>query len=203
MTSGIGAPGDGKSVKVTVVDRRHHAAAGAPAAGPEERSPYPTFVEELKARTEAAERKARDAMARAEAEIDAVRERLQRDVDKRVARGEARFLAAVLDVMDSLDRAAGAAAESEAVARGVGLIRQQLASVLRNQGVEPIETLGQPYDPNVAEAVVLEPVDADRDNIVLEEIQRGYRFRDMILRPARVKVGKAASAAAPRASSES
>lgn len=192
--AGNGSPKDGKPVKVTVVDRRHHAPSGETTAGPADRSPYPSFIEELRARTEAAERKARDAMARAEAEIDAVRMRLQRDVDNRVTRSEARFLAAVLEVLDNLERAAtSAGAESASVARGIDLIRQQLMGVLKDEGVEAIETVGQPFDPNVAEAVILEAVPPDRDNVVLEEIQRGYRFRDIVLRPARVKVGKAAA----------
>jgi len=169
---------EGHPVKVTVVDRRHHAADDAPAGG-EPRSRYPSFIEELRERAQEAERRAGEAVARAERELDAVRERLKRDVDR------------MLEVVDNLDRAAGvAAAESEAITRGIELIRQQVLGILENEGVAPIETVGLEYDPNVAEAVMLEPVEPERHNLVIEELQRGYRLRDTILRAAKVKVGR-------------
>jgi len=197
--------GEGKPVKVTVVDRRHHAAqdgaareeaapvedgGSSPATVVQERR-YPSFVEELKARTEAAEKRAREAMSRAEAEIDAVRERLQRDVDRRVMEGKSGLLGSILEVADNLERAAAVAAStSPALEKGVELIRQQIFTILKAEGVEPIETVGLPYDPHLAEAVLTEPVNAGRDGFVLEEIQRGYRLGDTVLRPAKVKVGK-------------
>lgn len=180
----------GKPIKVTVVDRRHHADPEASAT--EERSPYPSFVEELRRRAEAAEARARDAAIRSEAEIVAVRERLQRDVERRVIQGSSRLLCAMLEVVDNLERALAAASASEApaVARGIELVHQQMMSILRSEGVEPIETLGRPYDPGVAEAMVVETVERERDNLVLEELQRGYLMGEVVLRPARVKVGK-------------
>jgi len=191
---GNGTPSDeGHEVKVNVVDRRHHARAeeGAGRSGDGEPR-YPAVVEELKARAEAAEKLAREAMARAHREIDDVRERLERDVERRVMQGKAQLLSSMVEVLDNLDRAwLVAESESKVVADGIDLIRQQLLSLLKAEGVEPIETVGLEYDPNVAEAVVIETVPPDRDNLVLEEIQRGYRYGQSILRPARVKVGKA------------
>ena len=174
---------------VRVVDRRHHAEdAAEPSA---DRSPYPSFVEELRARVEAAEKRAREIVARSEAEIDAVRERLARDVERRVREGRSGLLRALLEVADDLDRAADASAPDAAtIARGVDLTRQKLLGLLKAQGVEPLELLDQPYDPHLAEAVVVEPVEPERDNLVLEELQRGYKLGETILRPARVRVGK-------------
>lgn len=184
--------GDDKPVKLNVVDRRHHASPDdAGDAGPPS-GRYPTVVEQLKARAEAAEQKAREAMARAETEIDTVRERLQRDLERRVTQGKSPLLASVLEVIDNLDRAARHAAETApAIGEGIELVRQQLLSIVKAEGVEPIETLGLTYDPHVAEAVITEPVDPSRDNLVVEEIQRGYRYGETVLRHARVKVGKA------------
>jgi len=185
---------DPEGAKINVVDHRHHVRPeGATDANESVRSRFPSFVEELKDRTELAEKRALEAIARADAELEAVRERLAKDVDRRVSQGKAAFLGSMLEVADNLDRAArGASQESPAIRDGLDLIRQQLAGALNAQGVEPIETLGQPYDPHVAEAVVVEPVEAARDNLVIEELQRGYRLGDVILRPARVKVGRAA-----------
>lgn len=106
--------------------------------------------------------------------------------------GKARLLGSMLDVLDNLDRAVKVAeAGPKVVAEGIELIRQQLLSVLKSEGVEPIETYGLEYDPNVAEAIVVEAVEAGRDNLVVDEVQRGYRHGEKVLRPARVKVGKA------------
>ena len=102
---------------------------------------------------------------RAEREIDAVRERLQRDVERRVIQGQARLLREMLDVVDNLDRALAAADGAPAVGRGIELVRQQMLAILKGEGVEPLEMVGQPYDPNLAEAVLVEPVDSARDNL--------------------------------------
>ncbi len=177
--------------KINVVDRRHHAHGEATEGSLERRSQYPTMVEELRARTESAEKGAREAVARAEAELEAVRERLQRDVERRVNEGRSDLLSALLDVADNLDRAAETAAgESESICKGIELVRQQLQGILEKEGVEPIRVLGESYDPHVAEAVSVETVEPERDNRVIEEIQRGYRFGQAILRAARVRVGK-------------
>lgn len=185
--------GDGEPAKLNVVDRRHHAQsgdAGDPSAKTER---YPTFVEELKSRAEAAERTAQEMIARAETEIDAVRERLQRDIEQRVMQGKSKLFVSVLEVIDNLDRAARHASRtSPAIGEGIDLVRQQLLAILKAEGVEPIDTLGLTYDPHVAEAVLTETVEVDRDNLVIEEIQRGYVCGKTVLRPARVKVGKAA-----------
>ena len=191
---GNGSPPDEVvPVRITVVDRRHHAHPEEGAGqGGSEGPRHPALVEELKARAEAAERLAREAMTKAQTEIDAVRERLQRDVDRRVMEGKSRLLVPLLEVLDNLDRAIRVAeSESKVVAEGIGLIRQQVLALLSSEGIEQIETLGLEYDPNVAEAVVVEKVEPGRDNLVTEELQRGYRYGSIILRHARVKVGRA------------
>ena len=186
---------DPERAKINVVDHRHHVRSEDAASALEtDGGRYPSFVEELKARAELAEKRAREAIARMDAEVEAVRDRLAKDIERRVSQGKATFLGSILEVADNLDRAArGASQASPAIRDGLELIRQQLAGALKAQGVEPIETFGQPYDPHVAEAVVVEPVEAARDNLVIEELQRGYRLGDVILRPARVKVGRAAN----------
>jgi molecular chaperone GrpE len=184
--------GEARPIKVTVVDRRHHAQSET-GDGDAERSPYPSFVEELRSRTEAAEKRAREAAERAEREIDAVRERLQRDVDRKVMQGRSGLLKDLLEVLDNLDRALASAEAAPAVEEGIHLVRRQLLGVLKAAGVEPIDVVGQPYDPNLAEAVMIEPVEKERHDQVVEVLQPGYLFGDTVLRPARVKVGKESS----------
>jgi molecular chaperone GrpE len=155
----------------------------------------------MEARTRAAESRAREATARAEAEIDAVRQRLARDVERRVDEGRARLLGAVLEVVDNLERAAATArAGPGVVAEGVELILRQVLGILSAEGVEPIETMGREFDPREAEAIGVEPVEPARDNHVVTEVRRGYRLGGAILRPARVIIGRAGEPQGPAAS---
>jgi molecular chaperone GrpE len=74
--------------------------------------------------------------------------------------------------------------------RGVELIHKQLGEILRKRGVRPIEALGADFDPNIHQAVVHELSDQHREGEVMEELQRGYRLGERLLRPAMVKVAK-------------
>ena len=187
--------------RYVVIDRRPVYDEGA-AAPPEQR--HPRFVEELKARAEQAEQRAREISAayrRIEEERDAFRERLSRDLERRVdlARGE--ILSKVIGIVDDLERALAAAARASEIATlsdGVGLIRDQVRAVLASEGVEEFSVAGQPFDPAVAEAVLTEPTDDPAlDNTVIEEMEKGYTLSGRLLRPARVKVARARRDAPP------
>ena len=96
----------------------------------------------------------------------------------------------LLQVLDDFDRALDnvPADAHEAWVEGVRLTERKLRSVLESEGVTPIEAIGQPFDPNVHEAVVHEETADAPDNEVIDELQRGYRLHDRVLRPALVKV---------------
>jgi len=96
----------------------------------------------------------------------------------------------LLGVLDDFDRAIeNVPAEAhEAWVEGVRLVDRKLRSVLESEGVTPIEVVGQPFDPNVAEAVVHEETTEYPDNQVIGELQRGYRLHDRVIRPALVRV---------------
>lgn len=96
----------------------------------------------------------------------------------------------LLAVLDDFDRAIeNVPAEAhEAWVEGVRLVDRKLRSVLDSEGVTPIEVVGQPFDPNVAEAVVHEETTEYPDNQVIGELQRGYRLHDRVIRPALVRV---------------
>lgn len=180
---------------VVVIDRRP--TYDSAETGVAEESRYPSFVEELKARAEKAEQQAREISAayrRIDEERDAFRERLNRDLERRVDIARADLMRKMLGVADDLDRAIAVARdmqESSSMLDGVVLIRERLMQALASEGVETFSTVGEPFDPNIAEAIVVEPTkDAGRDNRVLEELQQGYMLNGTLLRPARVRVAR-------------
>jgi molecular chaperone GrpE len=193
--------GNGQEIPFAVIDRRpsFRDDADTPAAGPAE-ARLPSYVEQLQARTEEAERRAREISAayrRIDQERDAFRERLNRDLERRVEIARADLMRKVIGVLDDLNRAitaARSATDPATLRDGVAIIRDRLLQVLASEGVEPIETRGRPFDPALAEAVATEEVDdPDQDDTVVEEVEKGYTVRGTLLRPARVKVARARS----------
>jgi molecular chaperone GrpE len=96
----------------------------------------------------------------------------------------------LLSVLDDFDRALESvpAEAHDAWIEGVKLTERKLRNVLESEGVTPIEAVGQPFDPNLHEAVVHEDTADHRDNEVIGELQRGYRLRDRVIRPSLVRV---------------
>ncbi|HET8777305.1 MAG TPA: nucleotide exchange factor GrpE [Candidatus Limnocylindria bacterium] len=96
----------------------------------------------------------------------------------------------LLAVLDDFDRALEnvPADAHEGWIEGVKLVDRKLRTVLESEGVEPIDAVGQPFDPNLHEAVVHEPTADHPDNQVIGELQRGYRLHDRVIRPSLVRV---------------
>jgi len=161
----------------------------------------PKYVEELESRTKAAEKQVADVQARFEQlrqqlqrETDETRQRLNRSADERASADKAKFIAALLPALDDLERAIEAVsgnAPREAVLEGIQRIASSFQSALSNAGVEPIAAVGEEFNPELHEAVDTEETADDMDGRVIEEYSRGFRMGDRLLRPARVKVGRA------------
>ena len=166
----------------------------------EEPNLKPKYVEELEARTAAAEKQLQEVQARfdhlrqqLQRETDETRQRLNRSVDERAAGEKAKFIASLLPALDDLNRAIEAEnAPREAILEGIRSITTSFQSALTNAGVEPIESVGEQFDPELHEAVDTEQTDREMDGKVIAEYSRGFRMGDRLLRPARVKVGRAA-----------
>jgi molecular chaperone GrpE len=97
----------------------------------------------------------------------------------------------LLGVLDDFDRALETVPEERAHdpwAEGVQLVERKLRNVLESEGVTPIEAVGEPFDPNLHEAVVHEDTADHPDNQVIGELQRGYRLHDRVIRPSLVRV---------------
>jgi molecular chaperone GrpE len=96
----------------------------------------------------------------------------------------------LLGVLDDFDRALNnvPADAHDPWVEGVRLTERKLRNVLESEGVAPIEAVGQPFDPNLHEAVAHEETADHRDNEVIGEVQRGYRLHDRVIRPSLVRV---------------
>jgi molecular chaperone GrpE len=171
----------------------------------EQPSLKPSYVEELEARTKAAEKQVQEVQSRfdqlrqqLQRETDETRQRLNRAADERAAGDKARFIASLLPVVDDLYRAIQAAeegADRSALLEGVRRIAGSFENSLTNAGVEAVASIGETFDPELHEAVDTADVESDLDGKVLEEYSRGFRLGDRLLRPARVRVGRATNQA--------
>jgi molecular chaperone GrpE len=129
-------------------------------------------------------------LLRKQAEIENVRKRVEREKEDFLQHATMGLIRALLPTLDSLERGLKHR-EREVPAKfyeGLELIHRELLEVLRRAGLEPVESEGKIFDPHVHQAV--ETVDAEgrRDQEIVEELQRGYRLRRRLLRPAIVKV---------------
>ena len=175
------------------------AAGGDPSAetgmgGPELAELIASRAELKRLQTALAE--AQDTAARRQADFDNYRKRIERERGESHNRIVADTARKLLPVLDNLTRALDAERTLEAeeskefrhFLHGVELIAKQLNDVLESMGVQPIASVGERFDPHVHEAVVTEPSDEYEPDTVSEEITRGYRIGDRLLRPAMVKV---------------
>jgi len=101
----------------------------------------------------------------------------------------------LLDISDNLDRAAQALKANgvESVYEGIGLIHDQLCNILSRNGVRRIESAGELFDPRVHEAVMSVNEASLQENVITEEIQKGYKLYDKVIRPSKVKVNRGAN----------
>jgi molecular chaperone GrpE len=160
----------------------------------------PSYVEELEARTKAAEQKTLEVQARfdqlrkqLQSETDETRRRLNRAADERAQREKAEFIARLLPVLDNLQRAMQAAEEgssAEVIATGIRQTASSFENALAAAGVEPIDAIGEEFDPELHEAVETVEGALEDEGKVIAQHTGGYKIGDRLLRPARVKVGR-------------
>ena len=134
----------------------------------------------------------KDKYLRLAAEFDNFRKRMTRERSEAEVRGQADLVRQILDPLDDISRFADldpAVTESATVVQGVDMVEKKFEKQLRAAGLEPVNPVDQPFDPNLHEAVATEPAaSADMDNTVSTVYQVGYTFKGQLLRPARVVV---------------
>ncbi len=128
-----------------------------------------------------------DALRRLKAEFENSRKRQERERARVLSMASERLVQELLPVLDNLDRALEAGGD---IREGVQATREQLAEVLAEEGLLPVASDGQPFDPNVHDAVMGQPSDEHEDGTIIQTFQRGYLLNGKPIRPAKVVVAK-------------
>ena len=172
----------------TVNDDQPRDGAASTSTADETRDERSSEIEELRRERD----EEQDRLLRTAAEFDNYRKRMDKERRDLAEFAAAGIVTELLPVLDNFERAlqAPSAGEPDALRKGVELIHKQLFDLLLKRGVKPIEALGADFDPNIHEAVIHEASDEHRDGEVMQELQRGYRLGERLLRPAMVKVAK-------------
>ncbi len=180
-------PADGRSSDAADIASTDMSAE--PSSRAEETQPQFGGNQEGKLQSEVAELK--DRHLRLAAEFDNYRKRINRERAELSDRAQASFVAKLLDVLDDMDRlvASDASTPLPALREGLSAVDRKLWKELEDAGVERIDPAGSPFDPSLHEAVSTVPApDRSREQQVSATFQPGYRFKGVLVRPARVQV---------------
>lgn len=201
--------------EIRVKDKRRFNADGEPIGENEEQDSTDApseNIESLQAKLKEAEEKRaeaerkvsefndrfRKAQEQLKAETDEIRARMNRTFEQKIETARGDLVVGLLDTLDNLKRAVTAAEKSEkrekdfnALLEGVRATANLFEAKMQGLGLSAVASEGENFDPEIHEAVEIVPVDADQDNKVIAEYQTGYKFGDRLLRPARVRVGRA------------
>ena len=134
-----------------------------------------------------------DRLLRLAADFENTKKRLERDREISLKYAEENILKELLPGIDNIERAIEQGKEAnsiESLLKGVELTRDGLLATLERFGVKPLESVGEPFDPNLHEALAMEETDEMDPNMVLRVFQKGYLYKDRLLRPAKVIVSK-------------
>jgi molecular chaperone GrpE len=155
-------------------------------------TPFPAAEEDALKKLQADRDALFDRVARQQAEFDNYRKRIAREQadfrDFAVADAAKSFI----QILDSLDLALKAPSKGDDtdLRKGVELIRKQMEDALTKMGARPIPAAGEPFDPHLHEAIEMVDTSDVKDNHIIDELQRGYKLKDRLLRPAMVRVAR-------------
>jgi len=187
-----------EEIKIEFLDKRRIKSADdtCDETGEPDLERTPTYVKQLEDKMEEHDSRLKEYISAHKekmAEMDKVRKRLEDDSEKRASDKFGELIAEIFPVIDDFDRAIESAKEKSAddpLIKGVEMLRGRLFDVLEKQGLEVIDCMDKPFDPEVATAVAAVPVDDDgKVDMVIDQMAPGYRFGDRVLRPAMVRVG--------------
>ena len=192
--------GEEASAKIRVTDRRFWVRQDWDSAE-KSTSRKPSYVEKLEKEIKEEQHRVNDirqAAKQVKQEGDSYRQRLDRDIERKIENLKASFFCELLEVLDNIDRSLEHADKCEssekgldALVEGIQMVRVLFLEKLTRQGVDKISVEDQTFNPETAEAMdVCETTDSEKDNHVVNVLQDGYRLGERIIRPARVRVAK-------------
>ena len=152
-----------------------------------------TSPEDLKAQLEAAEQKATDNLDKAlrlQAELDNQRKRAEKQVSDAHKFSSQKMVEAILPVMDSLEMGIQAEGDLDSIREGMNLTMKQFEAVLDKFNIEAVNPLGEEFDPELHQAMSMQPCDDQENNTVSMVMQKGYTLNGRLIRPAMVMVCK-------------
>ena len=127
----------------------------------------------------------------ARADLENLQKRTQRRIDEAQEKAKGRIMMHLLTILDELDLAISTAKTSKGdIIEGIGMVRGKLWKLLDSEGLAQIDAYGQPFDPNLHEAVLEVETDEVENGCVVEEFRKGYKFKGRVLRASMVKVAK-------------
>jgi molecular chaperone GrpE len=129
-----------------------------------------------------------DRLRRSLAEFDNYRKRTEKEKSSMYVIGAREIVEKILPIVDNFERGLAQAVEGDAFADGMKMIYKQLITTLDDLGVKPIEAVGMEFDPNFHNAVMHVEDESVGDNIVVEELQKGYTYKEFVVRHSMVKV---------------
>ena len=154
--------------------------------------------EDLEAKLTASQEQAQDyydRLLRLSAEFDNYKKRTSREMSEVVRYANEKLLKDLLIVVDNLERAISSADQGNptdsSLLEGINLTLNEVLKILQQYNVEPVKALGESFDPAMHQAVMQQEVEDEPANMVIQEMQKGYRIHDRLLRPAMVVVSKA------------
>jgi molecular chaperone GrpE len=133
----------------------------------------------------------RELALRSQADFENYKKRSTREKEEAIRYANSSLLERLVAIIDNFELGLTAAkqqGENSPIYSGMVLVQKQLTDLLAENGLEPIEAEGKMFDPNLHEAIAHEPSDGVAEGTVLRQMRRGYRFKDRLLRPARVIV---------------
>jgi molecular chaperone GrpE len=151
-------------------------------------SPQPSATQEELERLRGERDAAIERLARLQADFENTRKREARERSELRDYAMANAVEAFLPVLDNFQLALRSTGSAEQLRTGVELIVKQMEEALRSIAIQPIETVGSPFDPRFHEALEMVERDDVPDHQVIEEVRRGYRIKERLLRPALVRV---------------
>jgi len=133
----------------------------------------------------------RDLAMRSQADFENYKKRCAREKEEAIKYANKSLLEKLVSIVDHFElglEAARGGSEQSPIYSGMNLVLKQLQDLLTESGLEPVEAVGQKFDPNLHEAIAHEPSDEVPEEIVIRQTRRGYRFKDRLLRPSTVVV---------------